>query len=170
MPGLGNRTSFDHSTTPLTKMMSAFSAKSKVNKEYRCMVRLLDEQEEILECDFQGHHKGQQLMDQVCCKLNLLEKDYFGLRFVDDAKQRHWLDPTKNVLKQVQQMNPIVFSFRVKYYPKDPFKLKEELTRYHIFLQLRRDLLHGRLYCSFEESAELGAYIVQCKTMLKLFQ
>ncbi|CAG0920774.1 unnamed protein product [Notodromas monacha] len=141
--------------------MLAFSNKTKVNKEYRCMIRLLDEQEEILECDFQGHHKGQYLMDQVCCKLNLMEKDYFGLRYVDDTKQRHWLDPTKNILKQVQRMNPIMFSFRVKYYPKDPFKLREELTRYHIFLQLRRDLLHGRLYCSFDESAELGAFIVQ---------
>ena len=125
------------------------------------MVRLLDDQEEILECDFQGHHKGDYLMEEVCNKLNLLEKDFFGLRFVDETKQRHWLDTTKNILKQVKSMNPIVFCFRVKYYPKDPQRLNEELTRYHVYLQLRRDLLHGRLYCSPDDAALLGAYIVQ---------
>ncbi|CAG0881541.1 unnamed protein product [Darwinula stevensoni] len=144
-------------------MLSRFGSKNEVNKGYRCMVRLLDENEEILECDFQGHHKGQHLLDQVCDKLNLLEKDFFGLRFIDDDKQRHWLDPTKNILKQVKSMNPIVFCFRVKFYPKDPHKLKEELTRYHLFLQLKRDLLHGRLYCSLGDAALLGAYIVQAE-------
>ncbi|CAG0900991.1 unnamed protein product [Cyprideis torosa] len=132
-----------------------------MNKGYRCMVRLLDDQEEILECDFQGHQKGDYLMEEVCSKLNLIEKDFFGLRFVDETKQRHWLDLTKNILKQVKSMNPIIFCFRVKYYPKDPHRLAEELTRYHVYLQLRRDLLHGRLYCSADDAALLGAYIVQ---------
>jgi hypothetical protein len=58
-------------------------------------------------------------------------------------------------------MDPILFSFRVKFYPPDPFKLKEEITKYQLYLQLRRDLLHGRLYCSGPESALLGAYIIQ---------
>lgn len=58
-------------------------------------------------------------------------------------------------------MDPVLFSFRVKFYPPDPFKLKEELTRYQIYLQLKRDLLHGRLYCNQSEAALLGAYILQ---------
>ena len=32
--------------------------------------------------------KGQSVFDEVCKTLDLLEKDYFGLRYVDDAKQR----------------------------------------------------------------------------------
>lgn len=32
--------------------------------------------------------KGQTVFDEVCRTLDLLEKDYFGLRYVDDAKQR----------------------------------------------------------------------------------
>lgn len=58
-------------------------------------------------------------------------------------------------------MDPILFSFRVKFYPPDPFRLKEEITRYQVYLQLKRDLLHGRLYCTPSEAALLGAYIVQ---------
>lgn len=32
--------------------------------------------------------KGQYLFDLLCHHLNLLEKDYFGIRFVDPDKQR----------------------------------------------------------------------------------
>lgn len=60
-------------------------------------------------------------------------------------------------------MDPILFNFRVKFYPPDPFKLKDQVTRYHIFLQLKRDLVHGRLYCSPSESTHLAAYIIQSK-------
>ena len=58
-------------------------------------------------------------------------------------------------------MNPVLFSFRVKFYPPNPANLSEETTRYFLFLQLKRDLLHGRLYCSQNEAALLAAYIVQ---------
>jgi len=32
--------------------------------------------------------KGQYLIDHVCQSLNLAEKDYFGLRYVDSENQR----------------------------------------------------------------------------------
>ncbi|GFT73454.1 FERM domain-containing protein 5 [Nephila pilipes] len=140
--------------------MFKFGSKKDINTDYKCTIRLLDDTE-VLQCDFQSEHKGQYLLDYTCNVLNLLEKDYFGLRYVDSHKQRHWLDLTKSVLKQVKGMNPIVFCFRVKFYPQDPYSLKEEITRYQIFLQLRRDLLHGRLYCSQSDGAMLAAYIIQ---------
>ncbi|KAH6939283.1 hypothetical protein HPB50_016764 [Hyalomma asiaticum] len=140
--------------------MFKLGSKKDVNTEYKCTIRLLDDSE-VLQCDFQHLCKGQYILDYVCNALNLLEKDYFGLRYVDSHKQRHWLDLTKPVIKQVKGMNPIVFCFRVKFYPQDPFRLKEEITRYQIFLQLRRDLLHGRLYCPPNDSALLAALIIQ---------
>ncbi|GBM20826.1 FERM domain-containing protein 5 [Araneus ventricosus] len=140
--------------------MFKFGSKKDVNTDYKCTLRLLDDTE-VLQCDFQSEHKGQYLLDYTCNALNLLEKDYFGLRYVDSHKQRHWLDLTKSILKQVKGMSPIVFCFRVKFYPQEPYRLKEEITRYQIFLQLRRDLLHGRLYCSQSDGAMLAAYIIQ---------
>lgn len=74
---------------------------------------------------------------------------------------QHWLDLGKSILKQVKDLDPVLFSFRVKFYPPDPFRLKEEITRYQIFLQLKRDLLHGRLYCGSNEAAMLMALILQ---------
>ncbi|TRZ05093.1 hypothetical protein HGM15179_022014, partial [Zosterops borbonicus] len=73
--------------------------------------------------------KGQYLFDLLCHHLNLLEKDYFGIRFVDPDKQRHWLEFTKSVVKQMRAQPPFTMCFRVKFYPTDPAALKEEITR-----------------------------------------
>lgn len=43
---------------------------------------------------------------------------------------QYWLDTTKPILRQVKSNGPIVFAFRVKYYPVDPSVLHEQLTRY----------------------------------------
>ncbi|PSN38304.1 FERM domain-containing protein 5 [Blattella germanica] len=140
--------------------MLKFGSKSDINISYKCTVRLLEDTE-VVECEFQCHHKGKYLLEHVCRQLNLVEKDYFGLRYVDHLRQRHWLDPAKAIVKQVKDMDPVLFSFRVKFYPPDPFRLKEEITRYQIYLQLKRDLLHGRLYCTPAEAALLAANIIQ---------
>lgn len=56
----------------------------------------------------------------------------------------------------------ITFSLRVKFYPADSCRVKEELTRYLIQLQLRRDLVQGRLTCTQEDLVYLMACVVQC--------
>uniref|UniRef100_A0ABD2XCG7 FERM domain-containing protein n=1 Tax=Trichogramma kaykai TaxID=54128 RepID=A0ABD2XCG7_9HYME len=140
--------------------MLKFGSKNDVTVVYRATIRLLDDAE-IIHCDFQPQHKGKYILEHVCKQLNILETDYFGLRYVDSCRQRHWLDLAKTAIKQVKDMEPILFSFRVKFYPPDPLRLKEEITRYQIYQQLKRDLLHGRLYCSPGEAALLAACIVQ---------
>uniref|UniRef100_A0A4W4FT52 FERM domain-containing protein n=1 Tax=Electrophorus electricus TaxID=8005 RepID=A0A4W4FT52_ELEEL len=108
------------------------------------------------------HCKGQALMDVVCEHLNLLEKDYFGLTFSDSDSQKNWLDPSKEVKKQIRT-SPWHFSFAVKFYPPDPSLLMEDITRYYLCLQLRGDILSGRLPCSFATHALLGSYTVQAE-------
>ncbi|XP_015791269.1 FERM domain-containing protein 5 [Tetranychus urticae] len=142
------------------KSMFKFSSKKDLTCEFKCTIKLLDD-EEVLECDFTKEHKGQHLLDYCYKSLNLLEKDYFGLRYVDNKQQRNWLDPTRCIVKQIKGLSPVVFCFRVKFYPADPIRLKEEVTRYFVFMQLRRDLLHGRLQCSSNELPLLMAYIIQ---------
>ncbi|KAH9370033.1 hypothetical protein HPB48_001910 [Haemaphysalis longicornis] len=107
------------------------------------------------------HHlcKGQYILDYVCNALNLLEKDYFGLRYVDSHKQRHWLDLTKPVIKQVKAWgNNDAISCFLSFYEWRPVS---QLLGYQMFLQLRRDLLHGRLYCPPNDSALLAALVIQ---------
>ncbi|XP_028314221.1 FERM domain-containing protein 3 isoform X2 [Gouania willdenowi] len=133
-----------------------------VDQEVVCTVRLLDDQETC--CSIQRDTKGQFLLDHVCNHYNLLEKDYFGIRYVDPDKQRHWLDPNKSVVRQMKSaQQPYTMCFRVKFYPNEPMKIKEELTRYLLYQQLKRDIYHGRLLCPFTEAAYLGACIVQAE-------
>ncbi|XP_056628823.1 FERM domain-containing protein 3 isoform X1 [Triplophysa dalaica] len=129
--------------------------------EVQCMVRLLDDSE--IACSIQRDTKGQFLLDHVCNHYSLLEKDYFGIRYVDPEKQRHWLDPSKPVVKQMKCQQQYTMCFRVKFYPQEPIKIKEELTRYLLYLQLKRDLYHGRLLCPFTDAAYLGGCIVQAE-------
>ncbi|XP_041638836.1 band 4.1-like protein 1 isoform X11 [Cheilinus undulatus] len=123
-------------------------------------VTLLDSSE--FEGEIEKHSKGQTLMDMVCEHLNLLEKDYFGLTFADTDTQKNWLDPSKEIKKQMRN-SPWHFAFAVKFYPPDPSQLTEDITRYYLCLQLRDDMLSGRLPCSFVTHALLGSYTVQAE-------
>ncbi|XP_029357411.1 band 4.1-like protein 1 [Echeneis naucrates] len=123
-------------------------------------VTLLDSSE--FDGEIEKHSKGQNLMDMVCEHLNLLEKDYFGLTFADSDTQKNWLDPSKEIKKQMRNC-PWHFAFAVKFYPPDPSQLTEDITRYYLCLQLRDDMLSGRLPCSFVTHALLGSYTVQAE-------
>ncbi|XP_074523982.1 uncharacterized protein LOC141788797 isoform X2 [Halichoeres trimaculatus] len=123
-------------------------------------VTLLDSSE--FEGEIEKHSKGQTLMDMVCEHLNLLEKDYYGLTFADTDTQKNWLDPSKEIKKQMRN-SPWHFAFAVKFYPPDPSQLTEDITRYYLCLQLRDDMLSGRLPCSFVTHALLGSYTVQAE-------
>ncbi|XP_061750804.1 FERM domain-containing protein 5 isoform X2 [Nerophis ophidion] len=132
-----------------------------LEREYSCTVRLLDDSEYT--CTVQRDVKGQYLFDLICHHLNLLEKDYFGIRYVDPDKQRHWLELTRSIAKQMKSQPPFTMCLRVKFYPPDPAALKEEITRYLVFLQIKRDLYHGRLLCKTSDAALLAAYILQAE-------
>uniref|UniRef100_A0A8C6UD93 FERM domain-containing protein n=1 Tax=Neogobius melanostomus TaxID=47308 RepID=A0A8C6UD93_9GOBI len=123
-------------------------------------VALLDSSE--FESEIEKHSKGQALVDLICEHLNLLEKDYFGLTFADCDTQKNWLDPSKEIKKQMRN-SPWLFAFAVKFYPPDPSQLTEDITRYYLCLQLRDDMLSGRLPCSFVTHALLGSYTVQAE-------
>ncbi|XP_017160362.1 band 4.1-like protein 1 isoform X2 [Poecilia reticulata] len=133
---------------------------SKRLKTATFKVALLDSSE--YEGEIEKHSKGQTLMDMVCEHLNLLEKDYFGLTFADTESQKNWLDPSKDIKKQMRN-SPWQFAFAVKFYPPDPSQLTEDITRYYLCLQLRDDILSGRLPCSFVTHALLGSYAIQAE-------
>ncbi|KAK6474194.1 protein 4.1-like [Huso huso] len=124
----------------------------------RYKVSLLDE--EVYECELDKHAKGQELFAKVCDHLNLLEKDYYGLAIWESSTVKTWLDLTKEIRKQVQEV-PCSLTFNVKFYPPDPTQLTEDITRYYLCLQLRKDIVSGRLPCSFVTLALLGSYTVQ---------
>ncbi|KAM9434384.1 protein 4.1 isoform 1-T1 [Clarias gariepinus] len=123
-----------------------------------CKVTLLDDT--LFECELDKHAKGQELFARVCDHLNLLEKDYYGLAVWETPAVKTWLDFTKEIRRQVRGVT-YDFTFSVKFYPPDPAQLSEDITRYYVCLQLRKDIMSGRLPCSFVTLTLLGSYALQ---------
>ncbi|XP_037344933.2 band 4.1-like protein 5 isoform X2 [Pungitius pungitius] len=126
-----------------------------------CRVSLLDGTD--VSVDLPKKAKGEELFDQIMYHLDIVEKDYFGLRFMDSAQVPHWLDVTKSIKKQVKIGPPYCLHLRVKFYSSEPNNLHEELTRYLFVLQLKQDILSGKLECPFDTAVELAAFSLQAE-------
>ena len=128
-------------------------------KSFHVKILLLDKQEIIQEVS--ENTTGQDILDDIFKYLDLIETAYFGLRFQDDDNQTHWIDPKKKVCRQIRGVVPITLYLGVKFYAADPCRLVEEITRYHFFLQVKQDVLQGRLPVTRDLAVELAALALQ---------
>ncbi|XP_068427120.1 band 4.1-like protein 3 isoform X7 [Clinocottus analis] len=151
----GDQVSHRSSTSRLSRSPLKGVKKTKIME---CKVSLLDGSDFTLNVEKRA--KGQVLFDKICDHLNLLEKDYYGITCRDVENQKNWLDPSKELKKQIRT-GPWNFAFNVKFYPPDPSQLTEDITRYYLCQQLRDDVVSGRLPCSFATHTVLGSYTVQ---------
>ncbi|PWA15692.1 hypothetical protein CCH79_00019581 [Gambusia affinis] len=178
----------EDSSSPLSSGGRVARSPARTALGFRTMqtrVSLLDGSQ--FTCIVEKRSRGLQLFEKVCDHLNLLERDYFSLSFRDADNNKNWLDPAKDIKKQVRGQFgadrlvvvfppylsvsadsallssgvPWNFSFNVKFYPPNPAQLSEDITRYFLCLQLRQDIVSGRLPCSFATHAVLGSYTVQ---------
>ncbi|XP_072769052.1 band 4.1-like protein 1 isoform X2 [Nerophis lumbriciformis] len=155
-----HRDADESSEKTLSKASKSPQKSNKRPKTIPVRVTLLDGSD--YETAVEKFAKGQTLLDMVCGHLNLLERDYFGLTFQDPDSTKSWLDPSKEIKKQIR-VGSWILGFSVKFYPPDPSVLIEDITRYYLCLQLRDDILSGRLPCSFVTHALLGSYTVQAE-------
>ena len=77
-----------------------------------------------------------------------------------------WLDPAKLIRKQVRvtgngKTNVATLYFRVKFYVTDPSRLKEEFTRYQVYMQVKKDISEGRLNAPLSTICLLTSFVVQ---------
>uniref|UniRef100_A0A2A4IWX1 Moesin/ezrin/radixin homolog 1 n=1 Tax=Heliothis virescens TaxID=7102 RepID=A0A2A4IWX1_HELVI len=134
--------------------------KASINKNLiQCKVLLLDDTD--LSINLSKKASAGDLYEQVFYSLDLIEKDYFGLQFTDTHNVKHWLDPTKTIKKQVKIGPPYTLRLKVKFYSSEPNNLREELTRYQFFLQLKKDILESKLECPHSTAVELAALALQ---------
>ncbi|XP_069588748.1 band 4.1-like protein 5 [Ranitomeya imitator] len=146
---------FREAQRAVTHIPAAGDARSIIT----CRVSLLDGSD--VSVDLPKKAKGQELFEQMMYHLDLIEQDYFGLQFMDSAQVPHWLDNTKSIKKQVKIGPPYCLHVRVKFYSSEPNNLREELTRYLFVLQLKQDILSGKLECPFDTAVQLAAYTLQ---------
>ncbi|XP_039984175.1 FERM, ARHGEF and pleckstrin domain-containing protein 2 isoform X2 [Xiphias gladius] len=122
-------------------------------------VQGLDDSQEFFDMDPKA--LGQALLSEVFHRGNLIESDYFGLEFQNMQMNWVWLEPTKPIVKQVRRPPNTLFRLSVKFFPPDPGQLQEEYTRYLFSLQMKRDLMEGRLICTENTGALLASHLVQ---------
>nr|XP_014340810.1 PREDICTED: tyrosine-protein phosphatase non-receptor type 4 [Latimeria chalumnae] len=157
-------------------------ARDRQHTEVVCNVLLLDNTVQAFKVN--KHDQGQVLLDLVFKHLDLTERDYFGLQLADDSTdspesvkrtvslQNHFVKLqiiVQRIATSVTLMmsvfilggSPHSLNFRVKFFVSDPNKLQEEYTRYQYFLQLKQDILTGRLPCPYNTAALLASYAVQ---------
>ncbi|XP_050977534.1 band 4.1-like protein 4 isoform X2 [Labeo rohita] len=109
----------------------------------------------------------------MSCFCSVQEEFYCEVLLLDESKLilttqhqgiKYWLDPSKTLAEHKDLITtgpPFTLYFGVKFYAEDPCKLKEEITRYQFFLQVKQDVLQGRLPCPFDISAQLAALAIQ---------
>ncbi|VDP35129.1 unnamed protein product [Schistosoma mattheei] len=93
--------------------------------------------------------------NSITCNVWLLDSTAVAFR-VDK-----WLDPTRKIRKQCKGEANFTFWFRVKFYVPDPVWLQEEYTRYQFFLQIRKDILDGRLPVPKSIATQLAGLALQ---------
>ncbi|CAB4005675.1 Tyrosine- phosphatase non-receptor type 4, partial [Paramuricea clavata] len=130
-------------------------------KFVRCIVEMLDDSH--TEVDIESRSSGGVLFKKIINELNLAEPDYFGLQFCRGSSSKpEWLEHDKVIKRQLKGLvQPYKFCFAVRFFPTEPSRVAEDLTRYHMFLNIKKDLKNGRLSCPKETAAELSSLIVQ---------
>uniref|UniRef100_A0A672MZ94 FERM, ARHGEF and pleckstrin domain-containing protein 2 n=1 Tax=Sinocyclocheilus grahami TaxID=75366 RepID=A0A672MZ94_SINGR len=145
---------------PGQSLSSALGAGGKGhNKSLQIRVQGLDDAQEFYELESKAD--GQTLSSEVFRRIHLIESDYFGLEFQNLQMNWVWLEPTKLLVKQARRPMNTLFRLSVKFFPPDPGQLQEEFTRYLFSLQIKRDLMEGRLNCTENTAALLASHLVQ---------
>ncbi|XP_053323226.1 tyrosine-protein phosphatase non-receptor type 3 isoform X2 [Spea bombifrons] len=134
--------------------------KEKSRSEVVCNVCFLDGSQESFRVNKQDN--GQALLDMVYNHLSVKEREYFGLQNTEDSMESHrWLEPNKPIRKQLKGGFPCSLVFRVRFFIPDPNTLQQDQTRHLYFLQLKSDILDGRLACPLNSAVVLASYAVQ---------
>ncbi|XP_075272818.1 tyrosine-protein phosphatase non-receptor type 3 isoform X3 [Opisthocomus hoazin] len=134
--------------------------KEKTRSEITCNVHFLDGSVQSFKVNKQD--TGQILLDMTYNQLGVTEKEYFGLQQNETSVDSpRWLEPNKPIRKQLKGGFPCTLRFRVRFFIPDPNTLQQEQTRHLFFLQLKTDIVEGRLSCPINSAVVLASYAVQ---------
>ncbi|CAI4224266.1 unnamed protein product [Auanema sp. JU1783] len=152
--------------TSSSSLFGRLSARSSFisSKDIKVTVLLLNDSDSISN-EFKRSLPAQSILDYICEVKNIKDKDYFGLRYQDHNRHRYWVDlsrPISHITKNTKG-DTVFLRLRFRFYPAQPTLLSDLYTRYQLFVQLQRDLFHGRLYCPQAKAVELAALILQAQ-------
>uniref|UniRef100_H3CEY3 FERM, ARHGEF and pleckstrin domain-containing protein 2 n=1 Tax=Tetraodon nigroviridis TaxID=99883 RepID=H3CEY3_TETNG len=123
----------------------------------------LDDSQEFFDMDPKA--LGQSLLSEVFFRGNLIESDYFGLEFQNILM--NWVSTKRNPnwnseMSEKKKLNPTLTS-PLKCWHVNRTYLTETNKRYLFSLQMKRDLMEGRLICTENTGALLVSHLVQAE-------
>ncbi|KAI5614981.1 tyrosine-protein phosphatase non-receptor type 21 isoform X2 [Silurus asotus] len=123
-------------------------------------IQLLDNH--MIECTLSVEGTGQECLEAVAQRLELRETHYFGLWFHSKAQVQRWVELEKPLKKQLDKFgNEPMLYFGVMFYVPNVSRLEQEVTRYQYYLQVKKEVLDGRLHCTVEQGIRLAGLAVQ---------
>lgn len=127
-------------------------------------VELLDKT--TLECTLSADSTGQDCLHNVCQRLSLHQPEFFGLRYMSKKPypKVRWVELDRPLKKQLDKyaQSPAL-ALAVLYYIHDVSLLQDDVTRSHYFLQVKQDVLEGKLRCNHEQAVLLASYSLQAE-------
>ncbi|KAK2891916.1 tyrosine-protein phosphatase non-receptor type 21 isoform X3 [Channa argus] len=145
-----------------------FGLKLKRTRRYTvssksCLVtRIQQLNGEFVEFTLSVESTGQECLEAVAQRLELREITYFSLWYFNKQNQQRWIDLEKPLKKQLDKygLEPTVY-FGVVFYIPSVNQLQQEITRYQYYLQLKKDVLDGKISCSLDQAIRLASLAVQ---------
>uniref|UniRef100_A0A2S2R7W5 protein-tyrosine-phosphatase n=1 Tax=Sipha flava TaxID=143950 RepID=A0A2S2R7W5_9HEMI len=129
---------------------------------YVICVELLDSTS--IECTLSAESVGQECLDSVCQRLGLHQPEILGLRYISRSRNPRWVDLSRPLKRQLDKYScHFSLYLRVMYYITNVSFIKDEMTRYHFFLQLKMDVIEGRILCDADQAVLLASYSMQAE-------
>nr|XP_013189492.1 unnamed protein product [Amyelois transitella] len=119
----------------------------------------------VADCTLSVDSSGLECLDNVCQRQAINQPEFFGLRYLNRNCQPRWVQlerPLKRQLDKYASAHQLYL--RVMYYVISGTSLiTDEVTRYHYFLQLKNDLIEGRISCDCQQAVVLASYSRQAE-------
>lgn len=117
------------------------------------------------DCTLSVDSTGQECLDNVCQRQAINQPEFFGLRYMNRSQQPRWVQLERPLKRQLDKhASSHQLYLRVMYYVISGTSLiTDEVTRYHYFLQLKNDLVEGRIICDCQQAVVLASYSRQAE-------
>ncbi|XP_035778026.1 tyrosine-protein phosphatase non-receptor type 14-like isoform X2 [Anopheles albimanus] len=121
-----------------------------------------------IDCTLSSESTGQECLENVCQRISIQQPEFFGLRYVvkGTTDELRWVDLERPLSRQLEKYsaNTKVLHLRVMYYVLSGVSLlHDEGTRNYYFLQLKHDVVEGRISCDPRQAVILANYSRQAE-------
>lgn len=132
----------------------------KMTEGRKTQITLLDDRR--LDITIQPKLYAKELLDLVASHLNLKEKEYFGLYYLDEKGHTFWLQQEKKVLDHdFPRRSQLLLHLGIKFYVETIAQLRDKPAIELFYFNAKQAIYKGQIECDSETVFELAAHVLQ---------